>query len=116
MFDLIEHLRGKPEKYRKRFSLAVAFFATAVIFAVWASVLFPAGQSRIVARAQPEREVQKADSPIATIRKSTAQAFSAIKGILSDSEKSIDFQSEYERIRDQVDSGQIKLGPQEVRP
>lgn len=116
MFDLIEHLRNKPEQYRKRFSLAIAFFATAVIFSVWASVLFPAGQSRIIANAQPKQESQKADSPIATIRKSTAQAFSAIKDILNDGEKAIDFQAEYERVRDQVDSGQIKLGPQEVRP
>lgn len=116
MFDFIEHLRTKPEKYRKRFSLAVAFFATAVIFSVWVSVLFPAGQSRIVASAQPRQESQNADSPVDVIRKSTAQAFSAIKGILSDSEKLVDFQAEYERVRDQVDSGQIKLGPQEVRP
>lgn len=110
MFELIEKLRTKPEKYRRRVAFGASAFITAILFSVWTSVLYPGNQGQILAQ---QEENPKGDSPIAVIRKSTAQAFDAFKGIWGESERTIiDFQSEYERMRDQVESGQIKIVPE----
>ncbi len=41
MFDLIERLRQKPEKSKKKIAFLASFFVTGLIFAVWFSVIYP---------------------------------------------------------------------------
>ena len=41
MFDLIEKLRAKPDKTKRRIAFLVAFFIAGIIFIVWLGVVYP---------------------------------------------------------------------------
>ncbi|TAL49567.1 hypothetical protein EPN83_00270 [Patescibacteria group bacterium] len=104
MFETIARWRQKPEGARRRIAFGLSAIVTALIFLVWVSVIFPGSRTQVVT-AKPAGE-----TPIATLRSGVAQAYEALRGIFSET-KSLDLESEYNRIRSQVESGEIKLVP-----
>jgi len=78
---------------------------------VWLSVILPRGASEIVARNEVKTQI-KGDTPVVTLKRGVAQAFEAMQGIFKGAtEKSINLQSEYDRMKNQVQSGEIKMIP-----
>jgi hypothetical protein len=110
MQKYIENLRNKPEHHRKRVTLGVSTLVTAVVFVVWLSVLLPHGSNQVVARNEPE--APQVGTPVATLKTGVAQVFTAIKSLFSGTE-GLNFQGEYENIKNQVETGQIRLTPVE---
>jgi len=115
MDDLITHLQTKPEHHRRRIALGVSTGITAIIFVLWVSVMTPRS-SQVVAKSSVTPAAQsQGETPLATLKTSAAQAFQGIKEILgngADGVTNVDLNSEYNRIKGQVENGDIKLTPE----
>ncbi|PJA33649.1 MAG: hypothetical protein CO184_01370 [Candidatus Zambryskibacteria bacterium CG_4_9_14_3_um_filter_40_16] len=112
LYDTLENLRNKPEAHRKKVAFVSSLFVTAVIFSIWVSVLLPRSQSRIIAQRQESVKVAKENSPIDTVRRGAAQAYQSVRGIFSGSQ-TVNLEDQYQKIKNQVETGQIKLTPEQ---
>lgn len=103
MITKLERMRSRPDHHKRGIALGVSAFLTAVIFSVWLSVNFRTNTSQIIV------EKPKEDSPITNLKKSLASVYYAIKGL--GKENNINFQDEYDRIKNQVETGQLRVVP-----
>jgi len=113
MRHIVQRLKEKPEHHRRRVTFAVSGAITALIFIVWVTVIFPSGLASggVQARETPLRD---AESPLETLRSGVASVFKATESLFSDLEKqgqNFNLEAEYEKIREQVESGEIKITP-----
>ena len=90
--------------------MGLSLSLTAVIFMIWVSVQ-TSGSGVVVAKEEPR---DRGESPIAVLRSSVAQAYESFRGFLSETEEAINLQVEYEKIRDQVEKGEIKITPEGI--
>ena len=104
----LEQLRKRPDHHKRRIAFGISAFITSLIFVVWLSVLLPKNASEIVAKEKPSNEV----TPFDSLKTGVAQVYEASKGLFSDTKKSIDLEVEYNRIKGQVESGQIQIVPE----
>jgi hypothetical protein len=113
MYEFIEKLKKKPESYRRRFALGVSGGITAMLFVVWASVIFPTTNRAILATNSDSEEEQKEQTPITTLSSGVAQAYAALKASLSKvSTDSVNVQEEYNKMKGQVENGEFDILPQ----
>lgn len=98
-------MRAKPDHHKRRIALGVSLALTSIIFVVWLSVVSQEGQPQVITSKPKE------DTPITTLKKGAASVYGAFREALSSS-KSINLQSEYEKMKQQVESGEIKLVPE----
>jgi hypothetical protein len=110
MKTYIEQLRGRPDHHKRRIAFGLATFFTGLIFVVWLSVLLPQGSAVTVAKNESLKKVT-AESPFSTFKNGVAQSYEALKESISDTKKSVDLEAEYNRMKGQVESGQIKITP-----
>lgn len=104
----IEELKKRPDHHRQRVALGVSGGITAIIFVLWVSVTVP-NTAQTFAR---EEKQEKKDTPISVLSQGAAQVYQAVKQNISDvSQNTVDLQSEYEKMKQEVESGQIKLIP-----
>ena len=96
MYDYIEKLKNRPESHRRRVAFGVSGTITAIVFIIWASVIFPQTNRAIIAKSNPQSEAsQKEETPIKTLSSGVAQVYNAMKASFGSYEgDSIDLQSE----------------------
>jgi hypothetical protein len=113
MMDYIEQLKQRPISYRKRFTLGVSTGVTMAVFVVWASVIIPSERSVIIADSTPKAKVENnVETPINVIANGVADAYEAMKvGLQKLSGDSNDLQTEYNRMKGQVQGGEIQVIP-----
>lgn len=75
MFDLIEKLRAKPEKVKKRIAFLVSLSVASFIFVVWLTVIYPDFKNR---QNQAEKVSKLTPSPISTFSASVSEGLSGI--------------------------------------
>ena len=112
MRKIIPRLHERPEHHRRRVTFALSAGLTALIFVVWASVILPSGIRSTVAKSEARKE---AESPLGTLKTSVASVYEATKGLFSDVNdqgKALNFEEQYQNIKTQVESGEIKLVPE----
>jgi hypothetical protein len=100
MENYLEQMRQRPEHHKKYFALGVSGCFTAIIFLVWVFANF-GGAATVVAENVPDKQSQGA-SPFENISNSVANAWSAMRGELSERGKSIekvDLDNKYQEIR-----------------
>lgn len=114
MDSYIERLRNKPDHHKRRIAMGLATFFTSLIFVVWLSVLLPQGSQTNVATNTGKKA--NADTPFSTLKSGVAQVYQAVKTSFSDTQKSINLEEEYNRMKNQVQTGQIKLTPENPVP
>jgi cytoskeletal protein RodZ len=108
MENYLNRLRNKPDHHKRRIALGLSVFFTGLIFVVWLSVLLPQNASRVVAQSGTET---KGETPIKALSNGVAQAYDAMKNTINTQKKSLDLQAEYEKMKNQVETGQIKIAP-----
>lgn len=106
-------LRTKSHHHKRRFALVTSAAVTGAIFVAWLSVLLPSDTHRIVAenKPAPSAEVSPENTPFNTLKRQTADAYTAMKGLFESQISNVDLQNEYDSMKTQVESGQIKLAP-----
>ncbi len=113
MNDFISRLKEKPEHHRRHYAFGMAAFFTAFIFVVWASVILP-GDMRSVNVAQ-EATKPKGETPISTLRSGVASVYEATKSLFESGDISnVDLETEYERVKNQVENGELDITPPRV--
>ncbi len=108
MYKYIEELRSKPDHHKRRIALGISTIVTGLIFVGWLSVLLPQGANNTLAQNQNE---PKGETPLTTLKNSVAQVFEAMRGI-GDDANSLNLEEEYNRMKEQVESGEIELVPE----
>lgn len=114
MYQYIAELRKKPDHHKKRVALITAFAVTAVMFVGWASVLLPSSTSTIIADSQASQAADTSSvgsTPFETIKDSAAAVILSIKSLFEKKADNFNFQDEYTKMKDQVQSGDIQLAP-----
>jgi hypothetical protein len=116
MYQYIEQLRNKPDHHKRRVALLASGAITGLIFFAWLSVILPSNTSQIVADSSQSQGVSEADNntPIETLKRSTAQVFDAIKVLFqktATSASNVNLEDNYTKMKTQVETGQIKLVP-----
>lgn len=112
MYDLIERLKQKPEHHRRRVAFGVSGGITAIIFILWASIIFPHDTKQIALQKQEVKPTT--ETPIATLRNGVAQVYEAFQALMQsteDTKEKVDFETEYKKIKDQVEKGEIDVMP-----
>lgn len=112
MYDLIERLKQKPEHHRRRVAFGVSGGITAIIFILWASVILPNDTRQVALQKQESKP--SGETPIATLRNGVAQVYEAFQALMQsteDAKESLDFESEYKKIKEQVEKGEIDVVP-----
>lgn len=113
MNDLISRLKEKPEHHRRHYTFGAAAFFTAFIFIIWASVILP-GDMRS-ASVQQQALKPKGETPVSTLRSGVASVYEATKSLFKSGDVSnVDFEAEYERVKNQVESGELDITPTPV--
>ncbi|OHA89138.1 MAG: hypothetical protein A2653_02925 [Candidatus Zambryskibacteria bacterium RIFCSPHIGHO2_01_FULL_43_25] len=107
VFNTIDRLREKPEHHRRRVAYGISALITIFIFVVWLSVHIPGGSAPVVAQAPTETE-ESSESPFETLSRGVASVYEAIKGMSGDEEIG-SFSEEYERIKSQVEGGDLEF-------
>lgn len=113
MEDLIERLKKYPDHQKRHIAFALSGGITVIVFVLWASVIFPHGTREIVAENNAQK-VERVETPISTLKNGVAQAFEAVRGLWFDSKTSVEdlnLETEYEKIKKQVENGDIKFIP-----
>ncbi len=75
MFKLIENLRAKPERTKKRFAFLVSFLVAGIIFVVWLTIIYPdfmQNQNEVAHVVKPD------PSPLSTLGATISNGFGAI--------------------------------------
>lgn len=113
MYDYIEKLKSRPESHRRRFAFGVSGTITAIVFIIWASVIFPQTNRAIIAKSNPQMQAkQNEETPIGTLSNGVAQVYQAMKESFGNTKgESINIQNEYERMKNQVEQGEIEIVP-----
>jgi hypothetical protein len=113
MNNFIERLKERPEHHRRRYTFALSAFFSAFIFIIWASVILPSDVKHVAIEKTSKPE---AETPVSVLKSSVASVYDAAKSLFSDTEtKKIDFETEYEKMKSQVESGQVKIIPEPKR-
>lgn len=113
MNNFIERLKERPEHHRRRYTFALSAFFSAFIFIIWVSVILPSDVKHV---AMEKTTTPKAETPAAVLKSSVASVYDAAKSLFSNTEKKkIDLETEYEKIKSQVESGQVKIIPESER-
>jgi predicted PurR-regulated permease PerM len=81
MFDFLERLQKKPAHKRRIFAASLSLGVTAIIFAIWLSVILPTSIHDEVANSN-NGWTKNIVTPIGAFKRNTAQAFDALKGQL----------------------------------
>lgn len=105
----IENLRGRPEHHRRKVAISVSFLVTVIIFAVWATAIFPGGSMQITKVDNTVEKEGKGETPLTVLRQGVAQAYQAIINLKDNT--NIDLDQEYKTIRNQAESGAYKITP-----
>ena len=110
MESYLDRLRNRPDHHKERIAFGLATFFTALVFVVWLSVLFPNGSNDIVAKEKP---VEKGETPFTALKNGVAQVYEASKDLFGTSSggKTQSLEEQYNKIKGQVESGQIKVVP-----
>lgn len=112
LYRYLNHIKSRPEHHRRRYALGISALITAAIAIVWLSIIVPHGTSQIVTQKEATTKPQ-GDTPIVTLQRGVAQAFEAMQGIFKGAtDKSLNLQDEYNKMKNQVQSGEIKMVPQ----
>lgn len=112
LYRYLNHIKSRPEHHRRRYALGISALITAGIAIVWLSIILPHGVSEVVAQKETNTSTQ-GDTPMVTLQRGVAQAFEAMQGIFKGAtDKSLNLQSEYDKMKNQVQSGEIKMVPQ----
>jgi len=110
MYSYIEELRKKPDHHKRRIALGVSTLVTGLIFVAWLSVLLPQGTNKTLVENSNE---PKGETPLSTLKNGVAQVYEAFKGIGNDGGDSLNLEEEYNRMKSQVESGEIELVPED---
>lgn len=115
MYQYIEQLRKKSPYHKRRVALGASGVITASIFVAWLSVVLPSNVSQIVSESQSAQaasaNVPDEVTPLDTLKKSSAQVYEAAKSLLNVSVPDVDLKSDYDKMKTQVQTGQIKVTP-----
>ncbi len=76
MFEIIENLRAKPERKKKRIAFLISFSFAAIILLIWISVIFPDLTRR---ERQEENAKNTTPSPASAFSRSMAAGVGDIK-------------------------------------
>lgn len=113
LYRYLNHIKSRPEHHRRRYAIGISALITAAISIVWLSVILPQSSSQIIAKNEAVAK-PVGDTPVVTLKRGVAQAFESIQGIFKGvSDKSVNLQSEYDKMKNQVQSGEIKIVPQD---
>jgi len=107
MYQYISELRKKPDHHKRRFALAAAGAITGMIFIAWVSVLLPQNTKRVIAEDSSSGGI----TPISSLKNSAAQVVTATRELFSNTTANLDFESEYNKMKAQVESGEIRFVP-----
>lgn len=115
MYQYIEQLRKKPYHHKRRVALTASTLITGAIFVGWLSVIFPSNTNQIIATSEEVKATVSKDNlantPVETLKRSTAQVFDSIKALVETSASNVNLQENYSSMKEQVETGQIKLAP-----
>lgn len=115
MHQYIEQLRKKPYHHKRRVALTASTVITSAIFLGWISVVLPSNTNQIVATSKEVKVTEStgelANTPIETLKRSTAQVYDSVKSLIETSASSVNLQEDYSNMKAQVETGQIKLAP-----
>ncbi len=112
MYQYISGLRKKPDHHKRRFALLASGAVTGMIFIAWLSVLLPQNANQIIAE---DRRASDGVTPISSLKKSVAQVVTATRELFTETTSTLDFESEYNKMKAQVESGEIKFVPDDSR-
>jgi cytoskeletal protein RodZ len=112
MYQYISELRKKPDHHKRRFALLASGAITGMIFIAWLSVLLPQNANQIIAE---ERSSSSNVTPISSLKSSVAQVVTAARELFTETTSTLDFESEYNKMKAQVESGEIKFVPEDPR-
>lgn len=113
MNNFIERLKERPVHHRRHYTFALSAFVSVFIFIIWVSVILPGDVKHV---AVEKTSKPKAETPVAVLKSSVASVYDAAKSLFSDTEvKKIDFETEYEKMKSQVESGEVKIIPDTER-
>lgn len=113
MHQYIESLRRKPDHHKQKVAMLGAGAITGLIFIGWLSVILPSNTSQIVASSKESRvTTEDSNTPIDSIKKNTAQVFTSIKELLSESKNQVNLEQSYTKMKTQVEEGDIKIVPE----
>ena len=113
MDEFIAKLQKKPEHHRRHITFATSAGITALVFMLWVTVVAPRSIKNEVLAEAPKSQVD-VESPIGTIKQSTAAVYDGIKKMFmksNDSISNINIDAEYGKVKSQVQNGDIKLMP-----
>lgn len=114
MYQYIENLRKKPDHHKKKVALLAAGVVTGAMFIAWASVIFPSNTQAILASAETANQsaVEQSPSPFESLKASVGSAIESIKSLFQNKADTFNFGDQYSKMKDEVQSGQIQLAPQ----
>lgn len=107
----LEQLKKRSDKHKERFALSVSGGITAIIFVLWASVIVP---QNIGTLAQETKETEQKDTPVSVLSSGVAQVYNAVLEVWDKGKgdvKTIDIQSEYLKMKQEVEEGTIVIPP-----
>ncbi len=112
MNNFIEHLKGKPEHHRRKYAFGLSAGLTAFIFMIWVSVIVPSDVKLAQQSESFEEKKLETQTPLKTFQSGMATVYEGVKNIFSgESSRDIDFEKEYERIKSEVEQGNIEALP-----
>ena len=112
-YRYLDHIKSRPDHHRRNYALGFSAVITAAIFLVWLSVMLPNSATQIIAEKSSEQPVVEGETPVVTLKRGVGQAFDAITGLFkSATDKSVNLQTEYDKMKNQVQSGEIKVVPE----
>ena len=113
MYQYIQNLRHKSDHHKRRFALAASGAITAMIFMAWVSVLLPQTTNQRVAEATPRE--RDGETPFESLRSGVAQAYAGIQALFTETAENVDLEEEYNKMKSQVESGEMKFGSDDPR-
>jgi len=111
-YRYLDHIKSRPSHHRRNYALGFSAVITAAIFLVWLSVIVPKNVSTVIAESEATQRINS-ETPITTLQRGVSQAFEGMSGLLKGvTEKSVDLQGEYDKMKTQVQTGQIQVVPE----
>jgi hypothetical protein len=92
MFNIIEDLRQKNDKTKKRVAFLIAFLLSGIIFTIWITVIYP---DFVKQKNEEKSEMIESSGPVSTFTNSFSRVVYDMKEQFKDLQKSIMGSSHY---------------------
>ena len=101
----ISTIHTRSDAHKKRFALGVSGLVTLMIFGVWSVFTFDMFKGSVIAEIEGNQNTASAIEPLENVSNGLGESFKVLKdqfNTMKGSIKSVDFDSEYEKIRSEA--------------